>query len=134
MHRCCRCHRLFLLAFVVSQMSAEGGLFVRLIAAEQATDFVHQIAYGLERFGQDIVRADSARLRFVERFKRADEQHDGDVPRALVPLNVLAQLIAVRLRHEDIGEDDVRQILVQFLDGLRTTADRDDLHRLIGEG
>src|SRR5438874_1391233 len=88
-------------------------LFVvfRFAAAEERADLADQVAYGLEGFRQDCVRANSARLRLVEWFKRADEENDGDVPESRVAADALAQLVPVGAGHVYVGEQDVGRLV-----------------------
>jgi hypothetical protein len=89
----------------------------------------------LEWFGQDSVRADSARLRFVERFKRADEQHHGDAGQTPVALDALAQFVARETGHDNIRQHNVRhQPRFESPGGFRAVADDDDLQPLVREG
>jgi hypothetical protein len=89
----------------------------------------------LEGFRQDCIRANSARLRFVEWFKRADEENDGDVSEPGVALDALAQRVAVGAGHHHVREQDVgRRLLGERAQRRLAVADRDHLHPLVAEG
>src|SRR5258705_4158663 len=68
-------------------------LFLHRRAAHERSHFVDQASNRLKWFRQDLIRANSARLRFVERLQRADEKHHRNVPELLVCFDVLANLI-----------------------------------------
>src|SRR2546421_2005400 len=103
-------------------------------AAEERADLADQIAYGLEGFRQDCVRANSARLRLVEWFERADEENEGDVPESRVAAHALAQLVPVRAGHVYVGEHDVgRLVRVERVERPLAVRDRDDLQPLVLE-
>jgi hypothetical protein len=82
----------------------------------------------LKWFGQDIVRANSARLRFVERLKRANEQHHGDVFELLIRFDVFANLIAIGRRHKNVNQHHVGVDFRQAIDCFPAIADTYDLH------
>jgi hypothetical protein len=69
----------------------------------------------------------------VEGLERAGEQHDRDVAVVGIRLDVLADLVAVLLRHDDVGEDDVGAHLGEFGDCLRAVVDRGDLVVAVGK-
>jgi len=69
----------------------------------------------LKWFGQDIIRANSARLRFVEWLKRAHEQHHGNVFQLLVCFDVLADFITTAGRHENVCENYIRFNLQELI-------------------
>jgi hypothetical protein len=85
----------------------------------------------LKWFGQDIVRANSARLRFVERLKGANEQHHRYVFELLISFDVFANLIAIRRGHENVRQHHVRLNLREAIDSLTAIADTHDLHAFI---
>ena len=74
-----------------------GTLFLsRRLATHERADAIDQSSNGLKWFRQDIVRANSARLRFVERLERANQQQDGDVFELLMCFDVFTNLVTVR--------------------------------------
>jgi hypothetical protein len=87
----------------------------------------------LKWFGQDVIRANSARLRFVERLKRAHEQHYWDVFQLLVCFDVFADLVAVASRHEDVCQNYVGLQFQELVDGILAITDRHDSHTFVGE-
>jgi len=123
------------LSLVAARLCARR-LFVvfRFAAAEERADLADQVAYGLEGFRQDCVRANSARLRLVEWFERADEENDGDVPESRVGTDALAQLVAVRAGHVYVGEQDVWRLFpFEHAERPLSVRDRDDLQPLVLE-
>ena len=63
---------------------------------------------GVERLGDDRIRADPLRAVPVERLESAGQKNDGDARRGRVSLDRLAHLVSVLLRHDGVGEDQVR--------------------------
>ena len=84
-------------------------------------------------FGQDVIRANSARLRFVERLKRAHEQHYGDVFQLLVCFDVFADLVAVGSRHKDVCQNYIGLQLQELVNSVLAVAESHDSHTFVGE-
>jgi hypothetical protein len=87
----------------------------------------------LKWFGQDVIRANSARLRFVERLKRAHEQHYGDVFQLLVCFYVFADLVAVASRHKDVCQNYIGLHLKELINGLLAIVHNNDSHTFVSE-
>ena len=60
-----------------------------------------------ERLLQDAIGAHTACFFFVQRIEGADQENDGDVRKARIFLDELADFVAVSNRHEDIRQDQV---------------------------
>jgi hypothetical protein len=87
----------------------------------------------LKWFSQDIVRANSARLRFVERLKRANEQHDGYVFELLMRFDVFTNLITIWRGHENVSQHHIGLHFEEAVDSLPAITDTHDLHTFIGK-
>ena len=86
---------------------------------------------GFEWFHENTVASDRTRARFVDRFERAGEQHDGDVRQRGVAFDERRHVVAITFRHPDVGQHDVRAIPLGSLDRLLAVAYSDDLHVLV---
>jgi hypothetical protein len=80
------------------------------------------------RFADVVIRALIKAVNDVREFVPSREEHDRDIPQIRIPFKDLRDLIAVRLRHHDIKEDQVRALVTSFLKGL--TPRRSGDHRL----
>src|SRR5262245_23965160 len=87
----------------------------------------------LKWFGQNIIRANSARLRFVQWLKRANKKHYGDVFQLLVSFDVFANLITIARWHENICENYIRGKVIEPVNCLLAVADSQDMHTFVRE-
>jgi hypothetical protein len=87
----------------------------------------------LKWFGQDIIRANSARLRFVERLKRAHEQHYRNMFQLFVCFDISAHFIAVGRGHENVCENYVGFKLQELINRVLAIANRHDSHTFVSE-
>jgi len=61
----------------------------------------------LKGFSQNVVRANSARLLFVEWLEGAHQKHHRNMFELVFLFDVLADLITVHIGHEDINQNDI---------------------------
>ena len=87
----------------------------------------------LKWFRQDVIRANSARLRFVERLKGANEEHHRNVFQLLVFFDVLADLIAILSGHENVCEHYIRRNLLEMFNCLLAVTKSHDSHTFVSE-
>src|SRR5882724_6340670 len=80
---------------------------LRWFAANEVADLFYQAAYRLKWLSQGIVRAYSARLRFIERLKRANQKHNGNMLQLFTSFNIFADFIAVEYRHKHVCQHHV---------------------------
>src|SRR5712671_1833340 len=85
-----------------------GSLFRRFFAQKSAY-LLNKLSNRLEWFRQVVIRANPARLRFIEGLKRANEEHHWNVTQTIVPFDIITYLVTVDFRHEDVSKDDVWQ-------------------------
>ena len=93
-------------------------LFLRRTTAYELAHFIYQTSYWLKGLGQGVVRANSARLLFVEWLEGANKKHNRNVLQPVVLFDVLTDFVAIDLRHEDIRENHIRGELFQPLNRL----------------
>ncbi len=105
----------------------------RAAAGEQLVDAVDD-HLRLERLHQHAVAAGGAGAALVERFEGAGQQQHRDLRQLGIVLDEGGDLVAVALRHADVGQDDVGALGADPLDGLAAVADHDDLDVLVGKG
>jgi len=104
----------------------------RNAAREQIFDAAdHELR--LERLDENAGAPDRARTRFVHRLERARQQDDGDVRGGGIAFDERRDVVAVALRHADVGEHDVRALALHAIDGVLPAAHRHDLHVFIRE-
>ena len=104
-----------------------------LLPGYKPADFVYQASYRLEWLRQDIVRANSARLRFVERFEGTDQKHNRNVSQLSILFDVFADFIAIRGWHANIREHYVGAELYEFGQCFITTAKAQNRNAFIGK-
>ena len=100
---------------------------------DQFLDLVNE-ALGLERLGDHGIAAGFVSAIGIEGFEGAGQKDDRDVPVIGMRLDEFADLVAVLLRHDDVGEDDVGAHFGQFLDRPGTIVDGCDLVVAVGKG
>ena len=99
---------------------------------DQFFDFVDE-ALGFERLRDDGVATCFVGAIRIERLEGSGEKDDRDVAVLRMRFDVLADLIAVLLRHDDVGEDDVGSHLSELLQGFGPVVDRCDLVIPVGK-
>ena len=111
-----------------------GRVVISALAAKQRTNAIYQLAYRLKRFCHDIVRAYAARLGFVKRLERANQQHNRNATKPLALFDPLTEFITAAAGHKNIREHQVRRDSVNCFQSMFGIADCRDFHSFISEG
>ncbi len=79
----------------------------------------------LKRFDENAVASHGARTMFVDRFESTRQQKYGNVGQLGISFDERGNFVAVLPRHPHIGEDDIRPLRLNAVDGVFAVTNRE---------